>query len=66
LSAFGSRKFRGVFANVNEKDLTALADLVVSGNITPVIEHRYPLAEAPEAIRYVESTHARGKVIITL
>ena len=65
-SAFGSRKFIGVFANVNEKDLTALADLVVSGKITPVIDRRYSLSETPEAIRHVESMRARGKVIITV
>jgi len=65
-SSFGSRKFIGVFANINEKDLTALAEMVVSGKMTPVIERRYALAEVPEAIRHVESTHARGKVIIVL
>jgi NADPH:quinone reductase-like Zn-dependent oxidoreductase len=66
LSLLGSRKFIGVFANVNEKDLTELAHLVESGTITPVIERRYPLAETPDAIRHVESMRARGKVIIVL
>jgi NADPH:quinone reductase-like Zn-dependent oxidoreductase len=34
--------------------------------VTPVIDRRYPLGEVPEAIRYLESGRARGKVIITL
>jgi NADPH:quinone reductase-like Zn-dependent oxidoreductase len=32
----------------------------------PVIDRCYPLSEVPEAIRYLEERHARGKVIITL
>jgi NADPH:quinone reductase-like Zn-dependent oxidoreductase len=32
----------------------------------PVIDRRYPLREAPEAIRYLEEGHARGKVVITV
>jgi NADPH:quinone reductase-like Zn-dependent oxidoreductase len=32
----------------------------------PVIDRKYPLSETPQAIRYVEEGHARGKVIITV
>jgi NADPH:quinone reductase-like Zn-dependent oxidoreductase len=34
--------------------------------LTPVIDRQYPLAEVPEAIRYLEQGHARGKVVITV
>jgi NADPH:quinone reductase-like Zn-dependent oxidoreductase len=34
------------------------------GKVTPVIDRTYPLSEAPEAIRYLEGGHARGKVVI--
>jgi NADPH:quinone reductase-like Zn-dependent oxidoreductase len=37
-----------------------------TGKLTPVIDRTYPLAEVPEAIRYLEEGHARGKVIITV
>jgi hypothetical protein len=37
-----------------------------AGKITPVIDRRYPLSETPEAIRYLEQGHARGKVVITM
>jgi len=37
-----------------------------AGKVTPVIDRRYTLSEIPEAIRYLEEGHARGKVVITL
>jgi NADPH:quinone reductase-like Zn-dependent oxidoreductase len=46
--------------------MTILADLMHSGKVTPVIDRTYKLAELPDAIRYLEEGHARGKVIITM
>jgi NADPH:quinone reductase-like Zn-dependent oxidoreductase len=66
MSWLGSRKFVGVFANVNERDLTELAHLVECGKISPAVDRRYPLAETAEAIRHVETMRARGKVIIVV
>ena len=40
------------------------SDLMQAGKVTPVIDKRYRLSEAPEAFRYMERGHARGKVII--
>jgi len=40
--------------------------LMEAGKVRPVIDRRYRLSEAPEAIQYLEEGHARGKVIITL
>ena len=37
-----------------------------AGHVTPVIDKCYPLNEVPDAIRYLEEGHARGKVVITL
>ena len=45
-------------------DLAYLAELCETGQLTPVVERSYPLAEAAEAIRYLETGHARGKVIV--
>lgn len=53
-------------AKVIQKDLAHLGDLLESGVIVPWIDRSYPLSEVPEAIRYVEDEHARGKVVITL
>jgi len=41
-------------------------ELVEAGKVIPVIERRYPLREVPEAIRHLETGHARGKVVITV
>jgi NADPH:quinone reductase-like Zn-dependent oxidoreductase len=50
----------------NHEDMIVLKELIESGKITPVIDRTYPLTEAPEAIRYLEQGHARGKVVITV
>ncbi|GGI97936.1 hypothetical protein GCM10010121_005260 [Streptomyces brasiliensis] len=44
----------------------ALRELAESGKLTPVIDRTYPLAEASEAVRYLEVEHARGKVVVTV
>ena len=46
------------------KDLTQLKEWIVTGKVKPVIERTYPLCEAPEAFRYLDKEHARGKVVI--
>jgi NADPH:quinone reductase-like Zn-dependent oxidoreductase len=37
-----------------------------TGKMTPVIDRTYKLSETPEALRYLETGHARGKVVITV
>lgn len=53
-------------AQANKKDLVFTKELLEAGKIVPVIDRCYPLSETPEAIRYLEEGHARGKVIINL
>ncbi|MGI8650144.1 MAG: NAD(P)-dependent alcohol dehydrogenase [Rubrobacter sp.] len=65
-SMAGSKKMGNLLAKPNKKDLALLAELLEIGNVKPVIDRRYPLAEVPEAIRYLEEGHARGKVVITV
>jgi NADPH:quinone reductase-like Zn-dependent oxidoreductase len=66
LSPFVGQKL-GTFVNKeNHEDLLVLKDLIESGKITPIIDRTYPLAEVPEAIRYLEGGHACGKVVITV
>jgi NADPH:quinone reductase-like Zn-dependent oxidoreductase len=48
------------------EDLLVLKELIEAGKVTPVIDRTYPLSEVPEAIRYLEEGHARGKVVITV
>ena len=66
LSPFVSQKL-GTFINKESREyLLALKDFTESGKVTPVIDRTYPLAEVPEAIRYLEEGHAQGKVVITV
>jgi len=66
LSRFLRQKLVMILARLNKDDLTILCDLMQAGKVTPVIDRRYRLSEVPEAIRYLEEGHARGKVVITL
>ncbi|MCI0404701.1 MAG: NAD(P)-dependent alcohol dehydrogenase [candidate division Zixibacteria bacterium] len=66
ISMAGKKKLGFLLANPNKNDLLFIKELLETGNIKPVIDRRYPLQEVPEAIRYVEAGHAKGKVIITL
>jgi NADPH:quinone reductase-like Zn-dependent oxidoreductase len=65
-SRFSSRKLLMILAKESKEDLTILRELMEAGKVTPVIDRRYRLSEVPEAIRYLEEGHARGKVVITL
>ena len=47
-------------------DLEELASLIESGKVTPVVGRTYPLAGAPDAIRYLAEGHPAGKVVITI
>ena len=48
------------------EDLLVLKELIEAGKMTPVIDRTYPLSEVPDAIRYLQEGHARGKVVITV
>jgi NADPH:quinone reductase-like Zn-dependent oxidoreductase len=50
----------------NKKDLVFVKALLETGKVKPVIDRCYPLAEVPDALRYLEEGHARGKVGITV
>ena len=53
-------------AAVRVEDLDALTELIEAGKLRPAIDRSYPLEQVPEALRYVESGQARGKVVITI
>ena len=64
LSPFVRHNLRNFISVENKEDLLVLKELIESGKVTPVIDRTYPLREAPDAIRYLEDGHARGKVVI--
>ncbi len=55
-----------MMAELKKSDLAILGDMMQSGKLKPVIDRTYKLSELPEAIRYLEEGHARGKVVITV
>ena len=65
-SRFVNQKFVFYLANLNRPDLKILADLMESGKMIPVVDRTYKLSEVPQAMKYLEQGHARGKVVITV
>jgi NADPH:quinone reductase-like Zn-dependent oxidoreductase len=66
LSSFTDQKFAQYMTKMSKDDLIMLGDLIQTGRITPVIDRRYKLSETPDALRYLNEGHARGKVVITV
>jgi len=66
LSPFMHQQGSPFMSTPNHEDLVVLKELIEADKITPVIDRTYPLSETPEAIRYLEEDHARGKVVITV
>jgi len=66
LSRIGSMKARFFIANINQNDLVFLKELLEAGKVVPVIDRRYPLKDAADALRYLEEHHARGKIVLTI
>ncbi len=66
ISMIGSQKMGNVMAKPNKEDLVFVKGLIEAGKVVPVIDRSYPLREVPEALRYLEDGHARGKIVITV
>ncbi len=65
-SPFMSQKFGMMLTDFNKNDLAVISGLMQSGKVTPAIDRTYKLAEAAEALRYLEKGHARAKVVLTV
>lgn len=63
---FVSRRLVPYLGNLSVEDLTAVRDLIEAGKVRTVIDRTYSLAEAADAIAYVETGHAKAKVVITI
>jgi len=64
LSPFVSQRIPTFTVKPNNEDLRFLRELIEAGKLAPVIDRTYSLGEVPEAIRYLEDAHARGKIAI--
>jgi NADPH:quinone reductase-like Zn-dependent oxidoreductase len=59
-------RFKAAMAKSKQADLDTIADLMARGKVTPAIDKVYPLSEAADAVRHLETGHARGKVVIAI
>ena len=66
MSTFSKHTFKPFIAKSNKADLELLAELLRDGTIRSVIDRTFTLPEVPDAVDYVKSKHARGKVAITM
>jgi NADPH:quinone reductase-like Zn-dependent oxidoreductase len=66
LSPFVGQKLGTFVAAVNSADLSTLSDLAASGEVTPAVDRAFPLAEARDAIDYLQAGSARGKVVVSV
>jgi NADPH:quinone reductase-like Zn-dependent oxidoreductase len=66
ISMTGAQKMVGLQAEPNHKDLAFVNKLLEAGKVVPVMDRCYPLDEVPDALRYVEQGHAKGKVVINI
>jgi NADPH:quinone reductase-like Zn-dependent oxidoreductase len=53
-------------ARVRHGDLVVLKELVEAGKLSPVIDRQVPLSEVPDAVRYLGTRRARGKIVVSV
>jgi NADPH:quinone reductase-like Zn-dependent oxidoreductase len=66
LSRLGNKTLLPLMATFKHADLLTLREFMVDGQLTPLIDRIYPLRETADAIRYLETGHPRGKVVIAV
>ena len=66
LSPFVDQEISVMLATLSGDDLEYLAGLMADGRLTSRIDTRYALSDTAEALRYLETQRARGKVIIAM
>jgi len=66
ISMTGKKKMVSLTTKPNPNDLVFLKELIEAGKVKPIIDRLFKLSEVPEAFRYYEKEHARGKIVITV
>ncbi|MBD3257047.1 zinc-binding dehydrogenase [candidate division GN15 bacterium] len=67
LASIGNgKKLTNILMKPNRRDLEYMTELIEAGKVRAVIDKKYPLDGVPDAIRYMEQEHTRGKVVITM
>jgi NADPH:quinone reductase-like Zn-dependent oxidoreductase len=58
--------YRYLFMHPSGSDLAVLAELIEQGKLKAIVDRTYPFADIAEALDYVESGRAKGKVVVTI
>ncbi len=66
VAKFVKQKVAAFMAEMNPADLAIVADMLQAGKVKPVIDRQYRFDQIADAIRYQETEHARGKVVVTI
>jgi NADPH:quinone reductase-like Zn-dependent oxidoreductase len=66
LSQLGKKTTTFFIANINRQDLLYLNELVETGKIRPIIDKRFTMDNAVEALRYLAEGHSQGKTVLTI
>ena len=66
LSIFVGARLRPLISEETREDLETLSQQIETGEVTPIVDRAYPLAEAAQAIRHLREAHAGGKVVLTV
>ena len=66
ISKNGKKKIGNMLAHIKKEDLRLLKELMEAGKVVPFIDKTYSLSQVPEAYRYLETRHARGKIAVSL
>jgi len=66
VSPFVSQRLRPVLGAANTHDLEFLKGLIEAGKVRPIVDRTYALSEVPDAIRYLHTGHARGKIVVSV
>jgi len=66
LSKKGGQALGSMLANESQKDLEIIRQMIEAGQVSPVVDRTWPLQESVAAFHYLETGHARGKVVIVV
>jgi NADPH:quinone reductase-like Zn-dependent oxidoreductase len=58
--------YRYLFMHPSGRELAELGELIERGQLKVIVDKTYPFANIAEALAYVESGRAKGKVVVTM
>jgi NADPH:quinone reductase-like Zn-dependent oxidoreductase len=61
-----SQKVVFFVADFNREDFLAMKELLESGKVKPFVEKTYAMTEIADAMRYLGTGHARGKLVVSI